>query len=118
MITIENKNISFAICADIDNPLHPENACKRATDIYLASIFFTPNGIANAYRDLQSYAVKHKMNVLMSNFSGESWGYPSAGKSAFWNNKGELIDQMNDSASGLLLVENKNDNWTSKVVKI
>ncbi|KRB58236.1 carbon-nitrogen hydrolase family protein [Flavobacterium sp. Root186] len=118
MVTIENQKISFAICADIDNPLHPENARKRATDIYIASIFFSPNGIPNAYRDLQSYAEKHQMNVLMSNFSGESWGSPSAGQSAFWNNKGELIGQMNDSDSGLLLVENQNDNWASKVIKI
>lgn len=118
MIKIENKNVSLAICADIDNPLHPENACKRATDIYIASIFFSPNGIPNAYRDLQSYAQKHKMNVLMANFSGESWGYPSAGQSAFWNNKGELVGQMNESDSGLLLVKNDNDNWVSKVVTI
>jgi predicted amidohydrolase len=117
MITIEDKKISFAICADIDNPLHSENACKKETDIYIASIFFTPNGIPNAYRDLQSYAQKHKMNVLMSNFAGESWGYPSAGQSAFWNNKGELIAQMNDSDSGLLLIENKNDNWITKIIK-
>lgn len=118
MITIENKKIAFAICADIDNPLHPENASKKETDIYIASIFFSPNGIPNAYRDLQSYAQKYKMNVLMSNFSGESWGYPSGGKSAFWNNKGEMTGQMSDSDSGLLLVENQNDNWISKVVKI
>ena len=116
MIRIEDQKISFAICADIDNPLHPENACKRETDIYIASIFFTPNGIPNAYRDLKSYAKKHKMNVLMSNFSGDSWGYPSAGQSAFWNNKGQLNGQMNDSDSGLLLVENDNNNWTSRVV--
>nr|WP_294787382.1 carbon-nitrogen hydrolase family protein [uncultured Flavobacterium sp.] len=116
MITIENQNVSFAICADIDNPLHPENAKKKETDIYIASIFFSPNGIPNAYRDLQNYAQKHEMNVLMSNFSGKSWGYPSGGKSAFWNNKGELIGQMNDSDSGLLLVENNNDNWTRKIV--
>ncbi|MEO8237218.1 MAG: carbon-nitrogen hydrolase family protein [Flavobacterium sp.] len=115
-ITIENQKISFAICADIDNPLHPENASKKETSIYIASIFFTPNGIPNAYRDLQNYAQKHKMNVLMSNFSGESWGYPSGGKSAFWNNKGELVAQMNDSDSGLLVLENQNDNWTSKIV--
>jgi predicted amidohydrolase len=118
MITIEEQKISFAICADIDNPLHPENACKRETDIYIASIFFTPNGIPNAYRDLQSYAQKHQMNVVMSNFSGESWGFASAGQSGFWNSKGELIRKMNASDSGLLLVENKNGNWTSKVVKI
>ncbi|MNX49787.1 hypothetical protein D3C86_803980 [compost metagenome] len=58
------------------------------------------------------------MNVLMSNFVGESWGYPSAGQSAFWNNKGELVGQMNDSDSGLLLVENDNNNLTARVVKI
>jgi predicted amidohydrolase len=117
MLTIEGQNISFAICADIDNPLHPENAAKNDTDIYIASIFFSPNGILNAYRDLQNYAEKHKMNVLMSNFSGESWGSPSAGQSAFWNNKGELVAQMNDSDSGLLLVEKKGNDWESQIVK-
>ncbi|CAM3456974.1 carbon-nitrogen hydrolase family protein [Flavobacterium chungbukense] len=117
MIQIENQNISLAICADIDNPLHPENAKKKDTNIYIASIFFSPNGIPKAYRDLQNYAQKHEMNVLMSNFSGESWGFPSGGKSAFWNNKGELVGQMNDSDSGLLLVEKKDNDWESQIVK-
>ena len=117
ILEIENQKISFAICADIDNLLHPENAKKKGTDIYIASIFFSPNGIPNAYRDLQNYAEKHKMNVLMSNFSGESWGSPSAGQSAFWNSKGELVGQMNDSDSGLLVVEKQNENWTSKIIK-
>jgi predicted amidohydrolase len=116
MLSLENQKISFAICADIDHPQHPENAAEKATDIYIASIFFSPNGIPNAYRDLQGYAQKHKMNVLMSNFAIESWGYPAAGQSAFWNKNGELIAQMNDSDSGLLLVENHNDNWTSKII--
>lgn len=117
MLEIEKQKISFAICADIDNPLHPENAKKKETDIYIASIFFSPNGIPNAYRDLQNYAEKHKMNILISNFSGESWGSPSAGQSAFWNSKGELVGQMNESDSGLLIVEKQNDNWKSKVLK-
>ncbi|MFH6946159.1 carbon-nitrogen hydrolase family protein [Flavobacterium sp. FlaQc-50] len=115
-VTLENQKISFAICADTDHPQHPENASKKETSIYVASIFFTPNGIPNAYRNLQSYAQKHQMHVLMANFSGESWGTPSAGKSAFWNNKGELVAQMNDSDSGILLLENKNDNWTSEII--
>lgn len=117
MIRIEDQNISFAICADIDNPLHPENAKKRETDIYIASIFFSPNGIPNAYSHLQNYAEKHEMNVLMSNFSGESWGSPSAGQSAFWNSRGELVAQMNDADSGLLLVEKQGDDWMSKIIK-
>ncbi|MEO8535628.1 MAG: carbon-nitrogen hydrolase family protein [Flavobacterium sp.] len=116
MIKIEDQKVSFAICADIDNPLHAENAGQKGTSIYIASIFFTPNGIPEAYRDLQNYAQKHKMNILMSNFSGESWGRTSGGKSAFWNNKGELVAQMSDSDSGLLIIENQNDNWTSQII--
>lgn len=116
MIRIENQNISLAICADIDNPKHPENASNRDTDLYIASIFFSPNGIPSAYRELQSYAEKHKMNVLMSNFAGESWGSPSAGQSAFWNNKGKLIGQMSDSDSGLLIVQKQGDDWMSKII--
>ncbi|MNX47095.1 NAD synthetase [compost metagenome] len=116
IIELENERISFAICADIDHPLHPENANKNKTTIYIASIFFSPNGIPQAHQSLQSYASKHKMNVLMANFGGESYGSPSGGRSAFWNNKGELIAQMGDSDSGLLLVEHKNDSWTSQLL--
>jgi predicted amidohydrolase len=56
------------------------------------------------------------MNVLMANFGGDSYGCPSGGRSAFWNNKGELIAQMKDSGSGLLLVEKQDSNWTSKIL--
>lgn len=57
------------------------------------------------------------MNVLMANFSGESWGSPSAGQSAFWNNKGKLVGQMNESDSGLLLIKKQGDDWESRIVK-
>jgi predicted amidohydrolase len=116
IIEIENERISFAICADIDNPLHPENACKNKTTTYIASIFFSPNGIQQAHDSLRNYAKKHNMNVLMSNFGGDSWGSPSGGRSAFWNNNGELIAQMEDSNSGLLIVEHKNNSWTAQLI--
>jgi predicted amidohydrolase len=38
-------------------------------------------------------------------------------KKCFWNNKGELVSQMNDSDSGLLLLENQNDNCASQIIK-
>jgi len=116
IIEIENERVSFAICADIDNPLHPENASKNKTSIYIASIFFSPNGIPEAHNSLSTYAKRHGMDVLMSNFGGESWGSPSGGKSAFWNKNGELIAQMEDSNSGLLLVEYKNNSWTGQSI--
>ena len=116
IIEIENERISFSICADIDNPTHPENAKKNKISIYIASIFFSPNGISEAHHSLQSYATNHNMNVLMSNFSGESYGIPSGGKSGFWNNKGKLIAQMGDSDSGLLLIEQQGNDWIGKIL--
>lgn len=116
LLEIENERISCAICADIDHPKHPENARKRNSSTYIASIFFSPNGIPQAHQSLQNYASQYQMNVLMANFGGDSYGSPSGGRSAFWNNKGELIAQMKDSGSGLLLVEKQDSDWTSKIL--
>jgi predicted amidohydrolase len=116
ILEIENERISCAICADIDHPKHAENASKNNSSTYIASIFFSPNGIPQAHQSLQSYATQYQMNVLMANFGGDSYGSPSGGRSAFWNNKGELITQMKDSGSGLLLVEQQNNGWISKIL--
>jgi predicted amidohydrolase len=116
MLEIENERISFAICADIDNPEHAKNASKKNSSTYIASIFFSPNGITQGHQSLQNYASQYQMNVLMANFGGDSYGYSSGGRSAFWNNKGELIAQMEDSGSGLLLVEKQDSGWKSKIL--
>jgi predicted amidohydrolase len=115
LFKLDNERISLAICADIDHHLHAENAGKVESSIYISSIFFSPNGIPSAHNLLSNYAKKFSMNVLMSNFSGESWGQPSGGRSAFWNKNGGLIVEMNDSNSGLLIVEKKSDGWIGKV---
>ena len=115
-IEIEDERIACAICADIDHSKHPENASKRNSSTYIASIFFSPNGIPQAHQSLQSYASLYQMNVLMANFGGDSYGSPSGGRSAFWNNKGELIAQMKDSDSGLLLVEKQDSDWKSRIL--
>ncbi len=115
MIRIGNEKISFAICADIDNPLHPENASKAGCSVYMPGIFFSPKGIPSAHSILSNYAKKYNMNCLMSNFSDESWGQAAGGRSAFWNNQGELIAEMNDTNSGLLIVEKKNEIWIGQI---
>ncbi|MBN1398960.1 MAG: carbon-nitrogen hydrolase family protein [Bacteroidetes bacterium] len=115
-ILFDNEKISLAICADIDHPGHAENASKAGSSIYIASIFFSPQGILSAYNSLSGYARKYSMNVLMSNFSGKSWGRPSGGQSAFWDKTGSLIVKMSDSDSGLLVVENINETWTGRTI--
>lgn len=116
LIGTDGERISLAVCADIDHPQHAENASKVGTTIYVPSIFFSPGGLPGAYKDLSGYAGKYSMSVLMSNFCVEAWGRPSGGKSAFWNNKGELIDNLNDSNPGLLIVEKNGDEIKTRCV--
>lgn len=116
LLKVDNQRISLSICADLDQPIHAENASKVDSSIYISSIFFSPKGIPSAHKALSGYAQKYSMNVLMANFSGESWGQPSGGRSAFWNKDGSLVAQMNDSDSGLLIVENRQDVWSGQII--
>ena len=105
MIEFENEKISLAICADIANPMHAENAGKNKTTLYVASIFYTPDGIAEAYQQLGAYAKKYSMNVLMANYGGPSYCFESAGQSAFWNRKGERVKKGEKDEESLMIVK-------------
>ncbi len=111
MIEFQGEQIALAICADIDHPEHPQEAKKKGATFYMPGIFFSPNGIPKAYTSLSDYAKKFSMNILMSNFAGQSWGMNSGGMSGFWNKEGKLVANLNNKDKGLLLVENVGDEW-------
>jgi predicted amidohydrolase len=104
LIELEKERISLAICADLCNPLHAADAGKLNATIYLASLFYTPNGIPEANTLLSRYAKDYNMGVLMANFGGPSYNFQSGGQSGFWNTNGELVTKLADKGEGLLLV--------------
>ncbi|GLU56019.1 carbon-nitrogen hydrolase family protein [Dyadobacter frigoris] len=115
-IKLDNEAFSVAICADITNPAHPLKAASLNSTIYLASIFYTPNGISTGYKDLQGYSMDLSMNVLMSNFGGPSYGMEAAGRSAFWNKEGDLSGSLERNGEGLLIVRKKQNIWKSEIL--
>ncbi|WP_167618082.1 carbon-nitrogen hydrolase family protein [Maribellus sediminis] len=117
VLELKNEQLTIAICADINHPGHAEQAKKLNTSIYLASIFWEPQDMARAYQTLSAYAKNHSMNVLMSNFTGQSWGLDVGGESGFWDKTGDLVANLNSSESGLLLIEKEGDNWAGKKIK-
>jgi predicted amidohydrolase len=117
VVEIANEKISLAICADIDNPLHPECAFNLGSSFYLPSIFFSENGIPEAHKLLGEYAQKYSMNILMSNFCGKSWNTVAGGRSAYWSNKGVLIASLNEKDQGLLIVEEVGEIWEGKTIQ-
>lgn len=111
IINIDNERISFAICADIDNPLHPEAARARNSTVYILGIFFSKNGISACHNTLRKYAKKHSLNILMSNYCGPHWGVEAGGRSAFWSANGELIAELDDTNPGLLIIKKDKQTW-------
>jgi predicted amidohydrolase len=114
ILDIDGERISLAICADIDAPLHAQNAAKANTTIYIPSIFFSTRSISKGHQQLSGYAKEHQMNILMSNYYGQQWEMEAGGCSAFWNKDGKLIAELSSKNSGLLLIEKKANQWIGK----
>jgi hypothetical protein len=45
------------------------------------------------------------MTVLMSNCVGQCDNFVAAGRTSVWNDKGELLGQLNNTAEGFLLFD-------------
>jgi predicted amidohydrolase len=105
LIKLNDERISVAICADINNPLHTLKASEKKTSLYLASIFYSPGGIAEAYKQLGTYSKKYSMKVLMANYGGPSYNFESVGQSAYWNERGELMGYISNPGPELLIVQ-------------
>jgi predicted amidohydrolase len=118
LIELDKERISLAICADIDHPEHAQDACQRGATLYIPSIFFSPRGIPEAYKNLGNYAKQHAMNILMANFCGHVWENEAGGRSAFWNKNGELLGELDDQHPGLLVVEKIENKWNVQIIPV
>ncbi|TCI93126.1 carbon-nitrogen hydrolase family protein [Tenacibaculum sp. M341] len=118
-ITINDDQLHFAICADIDNEKHPEKAASNNCNIYLPSIFFSENGIQSGHKTLEDYSKKYNLHILMSNFCGEHWNINAGGRSAFWNNNGKLLCELDNNSPGIIIAEKKNnETWNTKSIQV
>lgn len=110
-IEIDNAKFALAICYDLEVEEHVNMACAINSEFYVPSIFYSKNGIAEGHTTLAKHAKSKKLNILMSNFCGKSFGVEAGGRSAFWDSNGRLIEELDESSQGLLIVEKLNDTW-------
>ena len=104
-ISPEGEQIAFSICADIENPAHPESAAARGCTLYLTGIFYSPESMDHVHSMLSRYARKYSLKILMANFCGPCWGQLASEKSGYWDQEGNLIHSLNGEQPGLLLAE-------------
>jgi len=118
VINVNGTTIGMAICADITHPEHAQNAAENGAVLYAAGVFITENGYVVDTTLLQQYAKKHAMAVAMANYSSSTSRLKPAGKSAVWNEKGELIVSAQGMEDALVIAEQGKSSWSGRVVRI
>lgn len=113
ILTVDNLKIAPAICYESLQTNHSENAKRLGTEIYVASVAKSQNGVNKGQQHYPDIASKFSMTVLMANCVGLCDNFESVGQSATWNSKGELIGQLNDTSEGILIF----DTYTSEIIE-
>lgn len=114
---IRDDKVSIAVCADIGYPDHAGSAAGSGSSIYATSVFISPKGYSKDSSILKGYAKKHHMAVLMANYGGPTGGNESAGKSALWSEKGDLIAGMDGTGEGIVLATRTRGKWTGNILQ-
>ena len=104
LIRLRAHVAAVAVCADIGNPAHAEQAAQRGADTYLASMFVIPSDFESEADKLRRYAVQHRMMTALANFGSPSGSLRSAGRSSIWSETGEPLIQLGVSGSGVAVV--------------
>lgn len=115
VLQADGHTLAPAICYESLQRDHAANATRCGVDIYLASVAKPDRGVVKAFAHYPEIAKQHSMTVLMANSIGPSDNFVSAGKSAAWNKRGELVSQLSGGDEGLLLFDTtSNSNRTDE----
>ena len=94
-----------AICYESLQPDHASAAAALKAGIYLASVAKPAGGLAKGMLHYPMIAKRHNMYVVMADSVGPCDNFVSVGQSAAWNDKGDLLAQMDSQSEGLLIVD-------------
>lgn len=109
---------ALAVCVDITHPEHAQAAHDAGAALYAASALISHKGYGPESALLQGYARDHDMAVLLANYSGETGGYASAGKSAFSAPGGHCVVAAPGDAPCMVWAARDDSGWTGAVVEL
>jgi len=116
VVSIHGLQTGIAICADTSQPAHAADAAALGAELYVASVMKTEVEYPAHANRLKECAARHRMAVLTANYGGSTGGSESAGKSAFWNERGELVAQANSKGAALVVARRDDGIWRGEVI--
>ncbi len=102
---IRNTQISLAICYELSVPEHRARVIDLNTEIYIASVAKTKEGVKSASKRLAEIARSNSIPTLMCNSTGPSEGFIGAGQSAIWDRNGELMTQLDATTEDMIVYD-------------
>lgn len=116
LVMIGGALAAVAVCADVSRPSHAKAAAERGATTYLASMFVIPSDLEKDLTSLRTYAERHSMAIVFSNYGGPSGGLPSAGRSAVWSAQG--VVRLAAAGSGVAVAIERDGDWSMKTLKL
>jgi predicted amidohydrolase len=105
LFALGDATAAVAVCADVGHASHPQLAAAAGATSYLCSMFVIPSELAEERARLAAYARQHAMLAAFANYGGPSGGLPSAGQSAIWSERGELLIELPAIGAGIAVYE-------------
>lgn len=106
-LLIRGTKIALAICYELSIPTHFNDAYKDGAKIYLASVAKTESGVQSSSKRMQEISIAYNIPTLMVNCIGFCDNFESAGQSAVWDDKGNLLGRLSNKEQGLLIFDTK-----------
>lgn len=104
-INLLGNKIAPAICFESLQPAHARNAIELGANVYVSTVAKSKEGVDKADIYFSELAKKYSIPVLMSNCIGFCDNFLGAGKSAVWNEHGELVGELNSESEGILIYD-------------
>ena len=118
VLVIDGLATALAICADTSHATHAADAARAGAELYAAGVMKTGAEYATHAANMQRHARTHAMAALTANYVGTSGGEVSAGGSAAWNERGELLARAPGGEEALVRLERRGGVWGGTITAV
>lgn len=112
-----SRNIALAVCAQSHDEAWPQSAANIGADLYATGAVMTELSYQQDEMYMQRWAHKYGLTILQANHAWSGAELRSAGRSACWDNLGQLVVRADQ---GELLAIGRRDErgWHGEVIPL
>jgi len=110
--------VGVAICYDISHEFHAAAVKRLGCTVYMAGVMETPEGIEEARIRMSMHASEGSMVTALANYGNSTGGLEGGGKSAVWDEEGDIVASAEPNGDALVLVNKFGDQCDGMVLEV